>query len=81
MIKQQNKIYKNNILTTELTIKQKQSKYNVFYSVLNKINRNSFDDLNKYSKRNIAKISDSKEKIVVTLIKKMHSEYAKYNYC
>ena len=57
-------------MTTELTIKQIQSEYNVSYSVLNKINRNCFDDLNIYSKRNIVKISDSKEKIIVTLIKK-----------
>ena len=57
-------------MTTELTIKQIQSEYNVSYSVLNKIKRSSLDDLNKYSKRNITKVSDSKEKIIVKLIKK-----------
>ena len=57
-------------MTTELTIKQIQSEYNVSYSVLNKIKRSSLDYLNKYSKRSITKVSDSKEKIIVKLIKK-----------
>ena len=68
--KNQIKYLKAIFMTTELTIKQIQSEYNVSYSVLNKIKRSSLDDLNKYSKRNITKVSDSKEKIIVKLIKK-----------
>ena len=57
-------------MTTELTIKQIQSEYNVSNSFLIKINRSSVDDLNKYSKRNITNVSISKEKIIVKLINK-----------
>ena len=57
-------------MTTDMTIKQTQSKYNVSNTVLNKIWRCLVIQLNKWSLRNITKIYGSEKKTLIQTIDK-----------
>ena len=68
--KNQIKYLKTIFMTTDLTIREIQSEYNVSYSVLNKIKRSSWNLLEKWDKKNITKLSCGKRETVVKLINK-----------
>ena len=68
--KNQIKYLKTIFMTTDLTIREIQSEYNVSYSVLNKIKRSSLNLLEKWDKKNITKLSCGKIETVVKLINK-----------